>query len=109
MRVKFTNTLTQLNDREVLFGTIVAMMTESFVIQIDGGGRCIINPNSDYNFGFIPNEEADRKYAEALNRLVDELDADPEFDSAGFSIADRFEDEEEGTHHCDDPGCNCSI
>ena len=34
---------------------------------------------------------------------------DPEFDSAGFSIADRFEDIEEDTHHCDDPGCNCSI
>ena len=34
---------------------------------------------------------------------------DPEFDSAGFSIADRFEDTEEDTHHCDDPSCNCSI
>ena len=34
---------------------------------------------------------------------------EPEFDSAGFSIADRFEDTEEDTHHCDDPGCNCSI
>ena len=34
---------------------------------------------------------------------------EPEFDSAGFSIADRFEDTEEGTHHCDDPSCNCSI
>ena len=75
MRVKFTNTLTQLIDKKVLFGTIVAMMDESFVIQIDGGGRCIINPNLDYNFGFIPNEEADRKYAEALNRKVEELDA----------------------------------
>jgi hypothetical protein len=40
---------------------------------------------------------------------VDELDDDPNFtDSAGFSIADR-EDEEEGSHHCDDPSCNCSI
>ena len=75
MRVKFTNTLTQLNDKKVLFGNIVAMMTESFVIQIDGGGRCIINPNSDYNFRFIPNEEADRKYAEDWNARVDELDA----------------------------------
>jgi hypothetical protein len=74
MRVKFTNTLTQLIDKKVLFGTIVAMMDESFVIQIDGGGRCIINPNSDYNFRFIPNEEAERKYAEALNRKVDEFD-----------------------------------
>jgi len=39
----------------------------------------------------------------------DEEDEDPDFtDSAGFSIADR-EDEEEGSHHCDDPSCNCSI
>ena len=73
MRVKFTNTLTQLKDQKVLFGTIIAIMDESFVIQIDGGGRCIINPNSDYNFGFIPNEEADRKFAEALNRKVYEF------------------------------------
>ena len=74
MKVKFTNTLTQLKDQKVLFGTIIAIMDDSFVIQIDGGGRCIINPNSDYNFGFIPNEEADRKFAEALNRKVDEFD-----------------------------------
>ena len=57
-------------------------------------------------------KEAERKYAEASDRHVAELDAlddEPEFDSAGFSIADRFEDTEEDTHHCDDPGCNCSI
>ena len=37
-----------------------------------------------------------------------ELDNDPDFtDSAGFSIADRGD--EESSHHCDDPGCNCSI
>ena len=57
-------------------------------------------------------KEAERKYAEALDRHVAELDAlddEPEFDSAGFSIAERFEDTEEDTHHCDDPGCNCSI
>lgn len=70
MKVKFTDPV--LN--EVAFGTIVAMMTESFVIRKVNGGRCIVNPNSDYNFGFIPNEEADRKYAEALNRTVDMLD-----------------------------------
>ena len=44
-----------------------------------------------------------------VNGFAYELDAEPEFDSAGFSIADRFEDTEEDTHHCDDPGCNCSI
>jgi len=37
------------------------------------------------------------------------IDDDPNFtDSAGFSIADRWDDEE-GSHHCDDPSCNCSI
>ena len=37
-------------------------------------------------------------------------DEGPEFDSAGFSIADRFDDnEDESTHHCDDLDCNCSI
>ena len=34
----------------------------------------IINPNSDYNFGFIPNKETNRKYAERLNGVVDEFD-----------------------------------
>jgi hypothetical protein len=45
-------------------------------------------------------------------QVVEELDNDPNFvDSAGFSIEDRFEvfDDEEGSHHCDDPSCNCSI
>lgn len=45
-------------------------------------------------------------------QAVDELDNDPNFvDSSGFSIADRFEvfDDEEGSHHCDDLSCNCSI
>ena len=38
----------------------------------------------------------------------DEEDDDPDFThSAGFSIADR--EDEESSHHCDDPGCNCSI
>ena len=38
----------------------------------------------------------------------DEEDDDPDFtDSAGFSIADR--EDEESSHHCDDPSCNCSI
>jgi hypothetical protein len=37
-----------------------------------------------------------------------ELDNNPNFtDSAGFSIADR--EDEEDSHHCDDPSCNCSI
>jgi hypothetical protein len=39
-----------------------------------------------------------------------DLDNDPNFvDSAGFSIADRWDDDEPGSHHCDDLDCNCSI
>ena len=45
----------------------------------------------------------------SLDDVEDILENDPEFDSAGFSIADGFEDTEEDTHHCDDPSCNCSI
>ena len=71
MKVKFTEPI--LN--RVVFGTIVEMFNaETFVVQGDNGGRYIINPNSDYNFGFIPNKEADRKYAERLNGAVDEFD-----------------------------------
>lgn len=71
MRVKFTNTLF----REVIFGTIIEMATpELFVIQADKGGRYIVNPNSDYNFGFIWNEEAERKYAEKVNAVAAELE-----------------------------------
>ena len=72
MKVKFTEPVIKL----VVFGTIVEMLNaEMFVVQGDQGWQYIINPNSDYNFGFIPNEEADRKYAEILNARVDELDA----------------------------------
>ena len=71
MKVKFTEPI--LN--RVVFGTIVEMFNaETFVVQGDNGGRYIINPNSDYNFGFIPNKEADRKYAERLDGAVDEID-----------------------------------
>jgi hypothetical protein len=71
MKVKFTEPI--LN--RVVFGTIVEMFNaETFVVQGDNGGRYIINPNSDYNFGFIPNKEANRKYAERLNGAVDEFD-----------------------------------
>ena len=71
MKVKFTEPI--LN--RVVFGTIVEMFNaETFVVQGDNGGRYIVNPNSDYNFGFIPNKEANRKYAERLNAAVDEFD-----------------------------------
>ena len=71
MKVKFTELI--LN--RVVFGTIVEMFNaETFVVQGDNGGRYIINPNSDYNFGFIPNKEANRKYADRLDAVVDRFD-----------------------------------
>jgi len=72
MKVKFTEPV--LN--QVAFGTIIAMFNaEMFVVQGNKGGRYIINPNSDYNFGFIPNEAADRKYTDRLTACINELDA----------------------------------
>ena len=71
MKVKFTNPL---NDREVLFGAIVEMFNDSsFIVQTDDCSW-VINPNSDYNFGFIPTEESDIKFQEALNRRVEEME-----------------------------------
>jgi hypothetical protein len=64
------------------------------------------------------------KIMQHVTAILEEFESEPEIDSAGFSIAAacnnssfndpfrndityRFEDEE--SHHCDDPGCNCSI
>lgn len=41
--------------------------------------------------------------------LIEFEDQGPQYDGAGFSIEDREDDDEELTHHCDDPSCNCSI
>jgi len=72
MKVKFPHPL---NDRQVLFGAIVEMFNDrSFVVQSDDCSW-VIDPNSDYNFRFIPNEEADNKFQEALNIHVDEMEA----------------------------------
>jgi hypothetical protein len=67
MKVKFTEP----NSNRVVFGTIVEMGNDHFLIR-GNGSLYTINPNSDYNFGFIPNEEADRKYAERLDQFEDE-------------------------------------
>ena len=61
--------------------------------------------------GVVPNSEliAALLASGIVSKITPELDTDPNFtDSAGFSIADRDDDEIE-THHCDDPSCNCSI
>jgi hypothetical protein len=71
MRVKFTNTLFN----EVIFGTIIEMMTaELFVIQADKGGRYIINPNADYNFEFILNEEGERRRKAGFEALIEKIE-----------------------------------
>ena len=70
MKVKFTNPR---NSKEVLFGEIVEIYNGSFVVQ-SNYTSWLIDPNSDYNFGFIPNKEANRKYAERLDGAVDEFD-----------------------------------
>jgi hypothetical protein len=58
--------------------------------------------SEDYDCITIP-----AKHIDAIINLG--ADDEPEFDSAGFSIADRFGDDEEGSHHCDDLDCNCSF
>ena len=73
MKVKFTNPLNV--SLSILFGDIVEMSNSHFFILADHGETYVINPNSDYNFRFIPNEEADTKFQEALNVRVDEMEA----------------------------------
>ena len=73
MRVKFTSPFTN----QVIFGRIIDFLRNSDCFAIlgdDGNVYRLIQPNSDYNFRFIQNEEAERKYAAALNRKVDELE-----------------------------------
>ena len=64
---------------KILFGQVKQVVDECFleVECINEIGKLVkytINPNSDYNFGFILNAEAESKYAAALNRLADESD-----------------------------------
>ena len=89
MKVKFTEPVTQKvkygaideNFRvQVKYGVITEVITGTkglpalFVIQGDEGGRYIVNPNSDYNFRFIKNEEAQKAWSAAIKELVDKHD-----------------------------------
>lgn len=56
MKVKFTNPLN--DSQEVLYGTIVEMFNDNALIIQTDDCSWVIYPNSDYNFGFIQNEEA---------------------------------------------------
>jgi hypothetical protein len=92
MQVKFTNPLVYrpgfdgkpiinnfFKGNKILFGQVKHVVDECFlevecINEIGKPVKYTINPNSDYNFGFILNEEAESKYAAALNRLADEFD-----------------------------------
>ena len=77
MKVKLRVKLTDIfNPGLVVFGNVVEITADQeLVVLTDKGDRYIVNPNSDYNFRFIPNEEADNKFQEALNVRVDEMEA----------------------------------
>jgi len=80
----------------------VVTMHDSFMDFITGEIQVVDFNNDEIN---------DKELIDKLITLIEASENGPEFDSAGFSIADRFEDEvdKEESHHCDDPGCNCSI
>ena len=76
MKVKFTDPVI----KKVKYGIIIEMINdiygkpELFVVQGIEGGRFIINPNSDYNFGFIWNKIAEKAAKERVNYLSNEYD-----------------------------------
>ena len=47
-------------------------MINVFVVVSDDGKEYIVNPNSDYNFGFTWNEEAEYEYMRKVELMVDE-------------------------------------
>ena len=64
---------------KILFGRVKQVVNECLleVEWINFTGKPVlylIDPNSDYNFGFVWNEEADRKFQEAMDARVDEFD-----------------------------------
>ena len=72
MKVKFTNTVTG----KVEFGSMIEIFdTQHVVVQADNGGRYVLNPNSDYNFRFIPNEVAWGRTAEKWASICAEEEA----------------------------------
>jgi len=76
MKVKFTDPVI----KKVKYGSIIELINsihgtpELFIVQGVEGGRFIINPNSDYNFQFIPNAIAEREYAKKCNEISDKYD-----------------------------------
>jgi hypothetical protein len=61
----------------VLFGEIVQFndFYGVFQIRVQGTGNMIhVDPNSDPNFGFVPNAVSDQKYEIMLEALIAKLD-----------------------------------
>ena len=71
MKVKFTNPT---NSNEVLFGNITGKTGRMFTILRETGvGKIyMVNPNDDYNFGFILSAKGEEKYAAKLDEMIDE-------------------------------------
>jgi hypothetical protein len=92
MKVKFTNPLVYrpgfddnvvinnfFKGDKILFGQVKQVIDEYFlevecINELGKPVKYIVNPNSDYNFRFIPNAESDNKFREALHAIVDEFD-----------------------------------
>jgi hypothetical protein len=92
MRVKFTNPLVYrlgldgeviinnfFKGNKILFGRVKQVVDEYFlevecINELGNPVKYIVNPNSDYNFGFLPNAESDHKYSLACNRKCEELE-----------------------------------
>ena len=73
--------------------------------EFDINGNEIYISDIDFDMGFI--RDTFEEYLMPLGEPdPEEEEVEPEFDSAGFSIADREEDPEQ-SHHCDDLDCNC--
>lgn len=92
MKVKFTNPLMYresfdgklvinnfFKGDKILFGQVKQVVDEYFlevecINEIGKPVKYIVNPNSDYNFGFILNEEGERKFEEYANAVIEEFD-----------------------------------
>jgi len=72
------------------------------------------NPNEYHSFTYSEEGELIINWLKVKAddwRIIEVFeDQGPAIDSAGFTEADRYgDDEDECSHHCDDPNCNCSI
>jgi hypothetical protein len=58
-----------------MFGTVTSMFdAEMLVVQADKGGQYVLNPNSDYNFEFILNDEGERRRKAGFESLIERIE-----------------------------------